>query len=43
MLKKEMFDPAFIEQIKDGFDPEKDKMDRRILYEVAGVRFDPSD
>ena len=31
-------DPAVLAQkILDGFDPENDKMDRRILYEVTGL------
>ena len=31
-------DPAVLAQkIMEGFDPENDKMDRRILYEVTGL------
>ena len=31
-------DPAvLVQKILEGFDPENDKMDRRILYEVTGL------
>ena len=36
-----MFHPTFVDKIKAGFDPEVNEMDRRILYEVTGIKFDP--
>ena len=35
-----LFDENRIAKVLDGFDPEKSEPDRRILYEVMGMRLD---
>ena len=32
-----------VEQLIQGFDPEGDSWDRRILYEVTGIKLDEND
>ena len=37
-----MFNPAYIESLQIGFEPESIDTDRRILYQVTGLKVDLS-